>query len=99
MGEASNPGGAFVTDLSTAGITSPSSTISGAYATETIAGTTYDVAVLNLGENGDSSAQDQLISWTQPSGNNSAPDGGTTVSLLGMGLGCLALLGRRFGKS
>src|ERR1035437_9159817 len=101
MGEMSSPGGCFVTDLANAGITTPSAAISGAYYETKIGGTIYDVAVLNLGLNGgtDSQDQDQLIAWTRPVPHDSrVPDGGTTVSMLGMGLAGLAFIGRRFGK-
>ena len=98
MGEASNPGGVFLTDLTTAGITTPTAAMTGAYYSTTVSGTIYDVAVLNLGSNGDSTAQDQLVAWTQAAGQTATPDGGTTVSLLGMALAGLGIIGRRFAK-
>jgi hypothetical protein len=87
---------AFMTDLSNGGITAPYAAIGGNYYQTTIAGTTYDVAVLNLGENGDSSAQDQLIAWTVPTGNETGvPDGGSTLCLMGAALLALGALRRQ----
>jgi hypothetical protein len=99
MGEASEPSNhTYVNDLAAAGITSPATAITGSYYSTTIGSTIYDVAALQLGVN--NANQDQLIAWSQASGNTPAPvpDGGTTVSLLGMALAGLGFVARRMGR-
>jgi hypothetical protein len=98
MGYAYSPNAQFASDLTAVGITTPTAAISGAYYETTIGQTIWDVAILNLGVNGNSSAQDQLVAWSRAKPNDtSVPDGGTTVSMLGMALAGLGFIARRFG--
>jgi hypothetical protein len=65
-----------------------------ALADATVAAGFLNVSILNLLDSSGKNAQDQLI-YTPGPGNNTVPDGGMTVMLLGMSLTGLGFISRR----
>ena len=91
LANADGTSNAYIGDLITAGLLSSSGTSGTGLASATA--DEYGVEVLNLGTPANNYSDQAMLIYQK---STSTPDGGTTIMLLGMALGGMALLRRKF---